>query len=385
MSEYKHERPRWERYLPFRRTKLRSYLVAGGFIIGLLGFNQMSLLPFAVGAVFMALAAVVHVWAKGHLDKNKTLTRSGPYRWVRDPFHASNFFMDLGLCLIVNNWIFTLVIMTLWVLAYSYRLGEEHEMLVEIFGDEYLEYKERIPRMIPWRPPLDKATYDKPWSVRHAPIWNGKVCTRLFRLASYPYLLFAAAQVGQHGEAVLSPAAQPLFYWAVSGGLFFHFLGQVAARVTGKRAPLLPRGLMRGPALVGVSLLYLTGLYLLDRSGALAGLPEWRVGVTGVAVAFLVLVVIGGLLLPLRLGDSYRFRRLLEGGWLTLLALYSQVPWLGLLPACYFSAVFLFGSPARPEAEVERVFPADSGMSGRVAHLGWLLVVLAAGAPVMLG
>lgn len=384
MSEYKHERPRWERYLPFRRTKLRSYLVASGVIIGFLGLNRVDTASVAVGVVFMAFAAVVHVWAKGHLDKNKTLTRSGPYRWVRDPFHLSNFFMDLGLCLVVSHWIFTAVVMTLWVIAYSYRLNEEHEMLVEIFGDEYLQYRDRIPRMIPWRKPLDKATYDKPWSVRHAPIWHGKVCTRLFRLASYPYLFLAAAQVGNHGAGLLQVEAHPLFYWTVSGALFFHFLGAAAAKLTTRRAPVLPRRALGLPFLIGLTVAYVGALLTVDNSVLLDALPEWQLDIAGVAVAGLALVLVGGLAVPGRLVESFRFRRLVEGLYLVLLALFTQLPWLGLIAACYFSAAFLYGAPSRPEAEVERIFPPDEELPPRWAHVLWLVVIAAAGAAVML-
>lgn len=384
MSEYQHERPRWERYLPFRRTKLRSYLVASGVVIGVLGLNRIDTASVAVGLVFMAFAAVVHVWAKGHLDKNKTLTRSGPYRWVRDPFHLSNFFMDLGLCLVVSHWTFTAVIMTLWVLAYSYRLNEEHEMLVELFGDEYLQYRERIPRVIPWRKPLDKETYDKPWSVRHAPIWRGKVCTRLFRLASYPYIFFAAAQVGAHGVGVLEAGAHPLFYWSISAALFFHFLGTAAAKLTGKRAPVFPRQALALPSLLVVTAGYLGALVVVDGSTLLGGLPEYQLDVAGVVVAGLVLVMVGGLAVPSRLVESFRFRRLVEGGYLVWLALFTQMPWLGLVPACYFSAGFLYGDPSREEAEVESVFPPDQGLPPRWAHVAWLVLIAGAGAPVMM-
>lgn len=384
MKENPHGKRQWVTYLPIRRTKLRAYLITAGVLIGLFGGNQISTVPFAVGVVFMALAMVVHVWAKGHLDKNKTLTRSGPYRWIRDPFHLSNFFLDLGLCLIINNWIFTIILMTFWVIAYNHRLGEEHEMLVEIFGDDYLEYKARIPRMIPYRKPLDKERYGKPFSVRHTPIYRGMVCTRLFRFASYPYLLFAASRIGQYGKGLLQPGEHPLFYWAVAGFLFFNFLSVFAAPITCKRKPPLPLWMLRWPPRLVLAVVVVVGLPVVQHM-RMPGTATPVLTAEQTGLLFAALVVVLALIGARGLWQSFRFRRLIEGLLLAFLCLFSPFPWVMILPLTYYQAAFLFGHPGRVETDVDHVFPEDEGMMPLPLYLLVLALFYAAAVPVVMG
>lgn len=370
----------WLEYLPIRRTKLRSYLMSLGVLIGLLDLNNIDLIPVAVGVVFIAAAAWVHVWSKGHLDKNASLTRSGPYRWVRDPFHFANFFIDLGLLLIVNNWIFTAVMMVFWVIAYSHRLGEEDEMLTELFGDDYRDYRARIPRMIPYKPPMDKQ-YDKPFSVRHGPIYHGSVITRLFRFASYPYLLLSAAWLGEARLDVLDVGEHGLFWWSLSGFVFFHWLSEVARKLTVKRAPILPLSLLRQPAPALFAALWvavLWGLEFVPTDMLGFALELTTAGMITVLLGLVALVLAG-----MRIWTSARFRRLVEGAALTLASLFTPLPWLALVPACYFAASFGYGDPWQSESDIDHVFPPAERLWPAPAWLALAALYAAATAPLL--
>ncbi len=371
----------WIEYLPIRRTKLRSYLMSLCVLIGLLDFNHIDLVPFAVGVVLIAAAAWVHVWSKGHLDKNASLTRSGPYRWVRDPFHFANFLIDLGLLLIVNNWIFTAVMMVFWVIAYSHRLGEEDEMLEELFGDDYREYRAKIPRMIPYKRPMDKK-YDKPFSVRHKPIYHGKVITRLFRFASYPYLLLGAAWLGDARLDVLDVSTHGLFWWAVFGYAFFHWLSEVAAKLTTKRAPLLPLALLRQPAPAIFAAVWIAVLWGVERMPVDTQSFALELNITGVISVLVGLVAV--VLTGMRVWTSARFRRLMEGLVLSLASLFTPLPWLALVPACYFAASFGYGDPHRAEADIDHVFLPAERLWPAPAWLALAALYVAALVPLLL-
>jgi hypothetical protein len=83
-----------------------------------------------------------------------------------------------------------------------------------------------------------------------------------------------------------------------------------------------------------------------------------ELGTTGVVAALvgLVLVVLAGI----RVWTSARFRRLIEGLVLSLATLFTPLPWLALVPACYFAAAFGYGDPHRAEADIDHVFlPAE--------------------------
>src|SRR3954469_5485431 len=46
----------------------------------------------------VALAGeAIRVWAAGHLEKSREVTRSGPYRWTRHPLYAGSAVMAFGI------------------------------------------------------------------------------------------------------------------------------------------------------------------------------------------------------------------------------------------------------------------------------------------------
>src|SRR5258708_6204824 len=48
--------------------------------------------------LFVALAGeAVRIWAAGHLEKSREVTRSGPYRWTRHPLYVGSTIMALGI------------------------------------------------------------------------------------------------------------------------------------------------------------------------------------------------------------------------------------------------------------------------------------------------
>jgi len=333
---------------------LRAQLITFGVLIGILDFNDLHVPLFGLGVVMMAVAAWIHVWAKGHLQQNAALTRSGPYRWVRDPFYISNFFMDLGLCLIINNGIFTVVFMIFWAIAYRHQMGAEDEKLLELFGDDYREYRDRIPRMIPYKRPMDKQ-YDKPFSVKHPSIYKGLVCTRMLRVASYPYLLTLAAWIGDYGQGVLALDQHPFFYWALCAYVFFHVLAEAAARLTGQRASLLPRAWLRAPVPGVFAVVWIAVLWGLDHWTTLS--TGWGLSLSPAALALTLAVGVALVLLGSRVRQSLRYLRLLEGLGLVFASLFTPLPWLAVVPASLYAIAFLYGDPERCEAEVDHVFP----------------------------
>ena len=70
-----------------RLARLRVPL---GFVIGTLVLwlarPTWSLLAF--GTVLAVAGESVRVWAAGHLEKSREVTRSGPYRWFRHPLYV---------------------------------------------------------------------------------------------------------------------------------------------------------------------------------------------------------------------------------------------------------------------------------------------------------
>ena len=52
----------------------------------------------------VALAGeAIRVWAAGHLEKSREVTRSGPYRWTRHPLYAGSCVIALGVAIASNS------------------------------------------------------------------------------------------------------------------------------------------------------------------------------------------------------------------------------------------------------------------------------------------
>ena len=85
----------------------------------------------------------------GTLDENMTFRIGGPYKFVRHPLY---FFSILILAFrpIMDLFYLTLLVC---MIAYFY-LGSiyEERKLIKIFGEDYIKYRETIPRIFPLKP-----------------------------------------------------------------------------------------------------------------------------------------------------------------------------------------------------------------------------------------
>ncbi len=110
------------------------------------------------GIVMAVVPLFFLVWVHRHLDRqwsivlelqeDHKLITTGPYRYVRHPMYLGIFAYTIGLMMISSD---VLVIMffafSIWV---NYmRIPREEQMLIQRFGDEYLEYMKRSGRLLP--------------------------------------------------------------------------------------------------------------------------------------------------------------------------------------------------------------------------------------------
>lgn len=79
------------------------------------------------------------------------LITTGAYAWVRNPLYSAYSFLFSGILLLMNNLFLTIVPFIFWLLL-SVIVRKEEAMLEKAFGPEYLAYKSRVNRCIPWSP-----------------------------------------------------------------------------------------------------------------------------------------------------------------------------------------------------------------------------------------
>ncbi len=80
--------------------------------------------------------------------KEHTLVTAGPYRWVRHPFYVCVALAALANSLTTANWFLFLTVSLAFFLLVV-RTRQEEAKLIERFGDEYRQYRERTGKFFP--------------------------------------------------------------------------------------------------------------------------------------------------------------------------------------------------------------------------------------------
>ncbi|HTT13917.1 MAG TPA: isoprenylcysteine carboxylmethyltransferase family protein [Burkholderiaceae bacterium] len=114
---------------------------------------------FWVAAFVTAAGLGFAVWARRHIGRNwsgtVTLKRdhelivTGPYAFARHPIYTGLLVAIVGSALARGEWRGLLAIALAWAALWRKLLLEEQWML-ELFGDQYAEYRRRVPALIPF-------------------------------------------------------------------------------------------------------------------------------------------------------------------------------------------------------------------------------------------
>ena len=94
-----------------------------------------------VGAAVAAAGELLRLWAAGHIDKGREITRSGPYRFLRHPLYVGSTLIGIGFALASRNaivWALTTVYLAVTLAA---AIRTEERTLDERFAGAYSEYR----------------------------------------------------------------------------------------------------------------------------------------------------------------------------------------------------------------------------------------------------
>jgi protein-S-isoprenylcysteine O-methyltransferase Ste14 len=120
-------------FLPRRLARaLGPLLIIGGFVVGFLGFREMSRAGTNVDPYRHATAVVT----------------GGPYRFTRNPMYAGFTLMYLAISALANALVPVLLLPAVQQLMRRGVIEREERYLERKFGDEYLQYKGRVRRWI---------------------------------------------------------------------------------------------------------------------------------------------------------------------------------------------------------------------------------------------
>jgi protein-S-isoprenylcysteine O-methyltransferase Ste14 len=84
------------------------------------------------------------------IREDHKIKREGFYKYIRHPSYAFSLLTSLGLGLYLNNGLSLVLAFTIPFAAFSYRIRVEEKALTEQFGGEYLEYRRKTKKLIPF-------------------------------------------------------------------------------------------------------------------------------------------------------------------------------------------------------------------------------------------
>jgi protein-S-isoprenylcysteine O-methyltransferase Ste14 len=135
-----------------------EYLLSPGF------FSFAYILPFPtwlrwlgaillVGGIGLLWAAHHHLGLSFHslvgVKDEHALVDTGPYKLIRHPIYLAYLANYLGGGLLAGNLVLTVVPVIMFGLLVLMRMGKEEAILIDQFGQRYLDYMQQTSRLLP--------------------------------------------------------------------------------------------------------------------------------------------------------------------------------------------------------------------------------------------
>src|SRR5688572_19832490 len=95
-----------------------------------------------IGGAVATAGEVVRIWAAGHIEKGREVTRSGPYQFVRHPLYLGSAIMGMGFMLAARSLVVAALVSGYLVLTLLAAIRTEEATLDARFGGEYTAYRE---------------------------------------------------------------------------------------------------------------------------------------------------------------------------------------------------------------------------------------------------
>ena len=122
---------------------LARFRVALGFLSGIavLLLAAPTRRSILLGLPVAAAGEMIRIWAAGHLNKSREVTRSGPYRLVAHPLYAGSSLIGVGLAIGSGSVSVVVIVAVYLLLTLTAAIRSEEAFLREKFGGAYDEYR----------------------------------------------------------------------------------------------------------------------------------------------------------------------------------------------------------------------------------------------------
>lgn len=123
--------------------------------------RRINLWISGMGAVIVAIRIWLKWWAmltlgeywsvQIEIRESHKLTKDGPYRYLRHPAYLSNLMEYLGVPFIANAYYTLIGVLLIYLPLNLIRLRLEERELIRKFGEEYEDYRNKVPALFPIR------------------------------------------------------------------------------------------------------------------------------------------------------------------------------------------------------------------------------------------
>ena len=125
--------------------RLARWRVPLGFVLAGLVFwlARPTVTSLLSGALVAIAGECIRVWAAGHIEKSREVTRSGPYRYVRHPLYVGSSIIAVGIAIASASWLVALIVLSYMATTLTAAIRAEEAHLRDKFGGEYDAYASR--------------------------------------------------------------------------------------------------------------------------------------------------------------------------------------------------------------------------------------------------
>ncbi|MEM7064842.1 MAG: protein-S-isoprenylcysteine O-methyltransferase [Cyanobacteria bacterium P01_B01_bin.77] len=128
----------------------------------LFNFVNYSLPVWANVLGIVTFAIALYLFWRSHHDLGKnwsptlqvraehTLITNGIYQSIRHPMYTAIWLWTIAQALLLTNWIAGLSGVITFGTLYFFRVGNEENMMLEQFGEQYQTYRQRTKRLVPF-------------------------------------------------------------------------------------------------------------------------------------------------------------------------------------------------------------------------------------------
>lgn len=106
------------------------------------------------GYSFVFIACIGRIWCAIHITgrKNRELCQTGPYAFTRNPLYLFSFIGAVGICLGAQACLEAVLMALVFLVYYKFMIRTEEQRLTVLFGLNYEQYCQTVPRFWPrWR------------------------------------------------------------------------------------------------------------------------------------------------------------------------------------------------------------------------------------------